>query len=333
MDTSANPTASSDVDPRSIRRTSDWLLEYLRCPRCGTVLRMDGDRLDCERRHWWPIIHGIPRFSPQSTYADSFGFEWARFPRVQLDDLGGTPSEATFIAKSGLSPDMVRGKTVLDAGCGMGRFAQVASRWGAACVVGFDLSQSVEVAADNLAQFETVAFVQADLTAPPLRPGSFDIVFSIGVLQHTPSAYRSLASIAPLVKPGGLLAVWVYSQWLRWGLLGGELIRLYTRRLEPDRLLAHVERFAPRLKRLKEAVPALKRPVDFLVPSSNQRDPEWQKLDTFNWYSPRYQSKHTYREVESWFRRLGFEEIARLRTPTGVRGRRPPAAGPASPAA
>jgi len=54
-------------------------------------------------------------------------------------------------------------------------------------------------------------------------------------------------------------------------------------------------------------------------------DPEWRVLDTFDWYSPRYQWKHTYPEVRIWFETAGLEEITILPRPVAFRGRMPPA--------
>jgi hypothetical protein len=50
-------------------------------------------------------------------------------------------------------------------------------------------------------------------------------------------------------------------------------------------------------------------------------------LDTFDWYSPRYQWKHSYREVEQWFRDLGYEDVRRHDFPVAVSARRPADSG------
>jgi len=263
---------------------------------------------------------------PSSTYAESFGFEWTTFPRLQLDDANRRESEETFRLKTGLEPGDVEGRTVLDAGCGMGRFSDVVARWGAQRVVGVDLSQSVEPAAMNLGAYDSVAVLQADLRALPLEPASFDIVFSIGVLHHTPNTLESLTRLAQFVKPGGRLCVWVYSKRLRLTHAGSEVLRLYTRRIDHQRLLRLVRRAVPRVHSLRTRLPALRRLFDMVVPVSSHPDPMWRILDTFDWYSPRYQWKHTYREVEGWFRELGFIDVGRQPVPVAVAGRRPPLA-------
>ena len=299
-----------------------WLLELLVCPVCGQSLNRGADNYSCGR-HTFPVVRGIPRFTPPSSYADSFGFEWTSFPRLQLDAEESHESADTFRQKTRLGPDDVAGKVVLDAGCGMGRFTDVVARWGGARVVGADISRAVEAAAQNLVVFQSVGVVQADVRSLPFAPESFDIVFSIGVLHHTPNTFQSLARIARLVKPGGTLAVWVYSRRLRWTMLGSEVIRPLTSRMRPERLLRMVSWVTPRMREIKRRLPGAKPILDFVLPTSNHPNPEWQILDTFDWYSPRYQRKHTYSEVEAWFRKLGFETVERLGVPVAVRGRRP----------
>ena len=301
-----------------------WLDELLLCPTCGSDLSVeDAASLTCSSGHTVPVVRGIPRFTAPSSYADSFGFEWTEFPRLQLDDESGTESEETFRTKTGLTAEDVRGRTVLDAGCGMGRFTDVVARWGAERVVGADISRAADAAGQNLAGMANAAVIQADLRELPLRAASFDVVFSMGVLHHTPSTLQSLRRIARFVKPGGIFAIWVYSRRLRWTLLGGEILRPATNRMPPERLLRAIKAVVPRVSAIKDAVPAAAAPLDFLLPTSNHPDPEWQILDTFDWYSPRYQWKHTYPEVEAWFRRLGLVDVRRLEVPVSVRGRRP----------
>ncbi len=301
-----------------------WLQSFLICPDCGGDIAIeDAASLTCPSGHAVPVVRGVPRFTPPSSYADSFGFEWTEFPKLQLDDESGRESEETFRTKTGLTPEDVSGRTVLDAGCGMGRFTDVVARWGAERVVGADISRAADAAAENLKNTSNAAVIQADLRELPFRSAAFDIVFSMGVLHHTPDTLQSLRRIARFVKPGGILAIWVYSRRLRWTLFGGEILRPATNRMPPERLLRTIKAVVPRVNAVKRAVPAVAAPLDFVLPTSNHPDPQWQILDTFDWYSPRYQWKHTYPEVEAWFERLGLIDVRRLEVPVSVRGRRP----------
>jgi SAM-dependent methyltransferase len=118
-------------------------------------------------------------------------------------------SEKEFMAKTGFSQELLAGKLVLDAGVGAGRYTDVASRWGAD-VVAVDLSFAVEAAQRNFGVRKNVWIAQADIGSLPFRDGSFDVIFSIGVLHHTPDTRAYFAKLVPLLKPGGVIAIWVY---------------------------------------------------------------------------------------------------------------------------
>src|SRR5579872_4171820 len=106
---------------------------------------------DCGREY--PLVDGVLRFVDAQDYAGSFGFQWLKHDRTQLDGEKSHRSELDFMEKTGLGPEDFAGKLVLDVGCGMGRYAEVITRWGAH-VVGIDLSRAVEAAARNLADRE-----------------------------------------------------------------------------------------------------------------------------------------------------------------------------------
>ena len=108
-----------------------------------------------------------------------------------------TPNPATL--------KFIPGRLVLDAGCGGGRYARLAGSHGAK-LIGVDLSSAVVNAARLCAGLAGVAILQADLLDLPLADQAFDVVYSIGVLHHTPNPRRAFAEIARKVKPGGRLA-------------------------------------------------------------------------------------------------------------------------------
>jgi hypothetical protein len=63
-------------------------------------------------------------------------------------------------------------------------------------------------------------------------------------------------------------------------------------------------------------------PLRLLTKIAMDADPEWRVLDTFDWYSPKYQWKQTYSEVHEWFERAGLAEITTLPRPVAVRGKK-----------
>ena len=113
--------------------------------------------------------------------------------------------------------DGMRGKAVLDIGCGAGvdliRFAK-----GGALVTGVDLAESaIELATANFAQQGLTADLRvADGEALPFADAAFDLVFAHGVVQYTADDRRLVAEVRRVLKPGGLAIFQVYNRrsWL-----------------------------------------------------------------------------------------------------------------------
>jgi SAM-dependent methyltransferase len=138
----------------------------------------------------------------------SFGDEWSRF-----DQSGMTADEAekafeeyfTIFPWAELADDAVG----FDMGCGSGRWARfVAPRVGLLCCI--DPSSALEVARQNLAEFDNVQFLQASVDSPALAPASFDFGYALGVFHHVPDTAAAIRSCAELLKPGAPLLLYLY---------------------------------------------------------------------------------------------------------------------------
>lgn len=305
------------------------VLAILRCLSCSGLLRQEEDSLICEgcdRRY--PVVKGVVRFVDAQLYAGSFGFQWLTFHDTQLDTERGQRSEADFRRRTGFKPEDLAGKLVLDVGCGMGRFAEVATRWGAR-VVGIDLSLAPEAAVGNLASRDAT-FLQADVFKLPFAPESFDFIYSIGVLHHTPDCERAFKMLPGLLKPGGRIAIWLYSRYNNWYKMS-DVYRKVTRRMSPRLLHKLCYGVVPLygVHQVLRKIPLVGRPASgalaYLIPMAFDEDPKWRVLDTFDWYSPWYQSKHTYEEVFRWFEDCGLDDLRVVMQPIAVSGRKPAA--------
>jgi SAM-dependent methyltransferase len=303
------------------------LLTLLRCPTCRGSLENAEGGLKCPvcGRHF-PEVRGVLRFVGEGNYADSFGYQWKSFQRTQLDQVDNDLSERDFIRKTGLTPEDVKGKLVLDVGCGMGRFAEVVTRWGAR-VVGIDFSAAAEVAAKNLSDREFLAF-QADVFSLPFAPEAFDLIYSMGVLHHTPDCEKAVKLLPQYLKPGGTLAVWLYSGYNNWYRFSDQY-RKITHRMSPRALHSFFRVAVPFfywLDRGLRVVPVVGKPaagvIHHVFPVNRHPIAEMRVLDTLDWYSPKYQSKHTYEQVFRWFESCGLESLSVGNNPVGVRGRK-----------
>jgi 2-polyprenyl-3-methyl-5-hydroxy-6-metoxy-1,4-benzoquinol methylase len=313
--------------PENWSGVADEVLSILRCLSCQSELRQVAEGLACvECGRKYPVVNGIVRFVDAEHYAGSFGFQWHKFRKTQLDDDSSRRSESDFRRRTGFEPEDLAGKLVLDVGCGMGRFAEVATRWGAR-VVGIDLSLAAEVAYENLRDRPTT-FFQADVFKLPFAPESFDYIYSLGVLHHTPDCQAAFKVLPRLLKPGGRIAIWLYSKYNKWYKMS-DLYRKVTRRMSPKVLHKLCYGVIPLYgaHQILRKIPLVGRPasgvVAYMIPMAFNPDPKWRVLDTFDWYSPWYQSKHTYEEVFRWFEECGLEDLRVVLQPVSVTGRKP----------
>ena len=205
--------------------TRERLLELLRCPECrGHLERLETGDLRCRQcGRSAPVVGGVPCFVKDEDFDGggvasrtraSFGYEWTHFNDWK-------PSGQTFGDYfSNFDLESLRGRTVLDAGCGMGRHARQIAPF-ADTVVAVDFSSAINEAARNVADQTNVQCVQGDLTRLPVADDAFDLVFSMGVLHHIADTSGTLLGLVKALKPGGRLRLYLY--WKRTGFAGAVL--------------------------------------------------------------------------------------------------------------
>ncbi|PYN96845.1 MAG: hypothetical protein DMD91_19840 [Candidatus Rokuibacteriota bacterium] len=108
-----------------------------------------------------------------------------------------------------LTLEDLRGKRVLEAGCGGGQHTAFMAPY-ARELVAVDLNTTAIARARNRAA-TNVTFLEADIATMDLGR-RFDIVLSIGVVHHTDEPDRTVANLARHVAPGGRLVLWIYSR-------------------------------------------------------------------------------------------------------------------------
>lgn len=271
----------------------------------------------------YPIVRGVPRFVDAEAYADSFGVEWNRWPRTQFEfENVGRPMEGHTTRMweriTGVSPDDVRDRTIVDFGCGPGRFLDVVRSKGG-YAVGIDLSSAVEAARENFRTDPDVLIVQGDILHPPFVPGSMDGGYTVGVLHHTPDPAAGLASLARVVQPDGWLACCVYSKDDFYDYPSVARLRGLHHTLKPivgyrfalayayfaAYMLAPALQLAKRMG-MWSAVQYVERN---LLVCLRLKDPRWGVLDVFDAITPQIASTHTPEEVRGWMERAGCGDI------------------------
>ena len=322
-------------------------LENFRCPACkagGLELtavspQLPDDALmkgtircpDCNGTY--VLRNAIPRFVPDDQYAGSFGFQWNKFRRTQLDSYTGLPLTADRLFFVTKWQRELHGERILEAGSGAGRFTEVLLGTGAT-VFSFDLSSAVDANQVSNGAWPNLNLFQGSIYDIPLPEQHFDKVVCLGVLQHTPDPERAFASLASHVKPGGELAVDVYSR--RWQQLVSwkYLLRPFTTRIPQKTLFRMIEIVVSVLlpvsiflRRIGGKVGGRIMPIleysHWGLPYKLNR--EWAILDTFDMYSPAHDHPRNKAQVHEWFAGAGFVDVVVEFGPNGIiaRGRRP----------
>lgn len=133
---------------------------------------------------------------------DSVQRDYSR--KLELFNAFAAPELRRALANLPLKPGMV----VVDAGCGTGGtmnlFAEVIAAPGR--VIGLDLAQ-MHVIAARAGAIEDALVVQADLTKPPLAPGTVDLVWSMNTINHLRDPDAAATTLAKLLRPQGAIAL------------------------------------------------------------------------------------------------------------------------------
>jgi uncharacterized protein YbaR (Trm112 family)/SAM-dependent methyltransferase len=268
----------------------------------------------------WNTYRVTPRAEDLVTYFWLTGADPELYDKLSVNDVFSFyPTEADLEKIDG---SRLAGKTVLDVGCGMGKYLSVVSDY-ARTVIGLDLSDALVRARSVVKDRPNVHLVQGNILAPPLKSEFADFVYSLGVLHHTPDTHAAFLSAASLVKPGGQLAVWLYpkekepsayADRIHW--IQDDVIRPVTCRMPPQ-MLRIVSAIFGRLTFVRDRAAArhqatgsrIARRVSAyagLVAVGRHRDPEIAAFLNFDWYSPQYRSYHSEAELEGWYREAGF---------------------------
>lgn len=324
------------------------IIDMFCCPLCGGNINIKSSekefvgaikegRLSCILcKSEFPVKNHIPRFVSSENYAESFGFQWNKHAKTQIDKFSGiNMSRDRFFQVTGWGANL-RGQRILEAGCGAGRFTQVALDSGAE-VFSFDYSNAIDANLANNGLRKGFYPFQGDIYHIPLKKAFFDKIFCFGVLQHCPDPKRAFLSLLPYLKSDGEIAIDIYDLTFRAYLNPKYWLRPFTKRLSPDHLYKLVEKTVPKVFPFKmwitDHIPfgkyfAFFIPVayhkGFLSHSDNltyEQLLEWSILDTFDKFAPKYDKPKSIGTIRKWFAEAELENIEVCYGPNGINGR------------
>jgi SAM-dependent methyltransferase/uncharacterized protein YbaR (Trm112 family) len=291
------------------------ILNILCCPSCKRDLELlendvgsgevNNGLLQCKNcQKSFPIVNKIPRMmvdlGDRTELAESWGFQWAQHAEGKLERstyYGETEEEElnNFFDYLGISPDSLRGKTVLDAGCGCGRLTSALSKYGVE-VIGIDIATSIEQIYSYCQPGQNVHIIQADIASLPFKNESFDYVWSKLAICYVRNPEEAFKKLTDVLKPSGTIMVAVPDKAnLAFTVRLKDFLRI-THRI-PRKLLLYLSwGFAPVLSLAKiltgKPMTSLRASAFFL----------------FNSLHPSFMTRHTREEVAGWFDKHNFDQ-------------------------
>jgi SAM-dependent methyltransferase len=300
------------------------------CCTCHDAWVVSGELVAGDARY--PIVGGVPRLLPASAGDDeygpgaplgglsaqiqeSFGYEWEHFDELLPEYEGVAQSYFRLVPER-----LFEGALVLDAGCGMGRWARWVAERPVRRLYAVDFSRAIDRAAATLASHATAHCVQADIRHLPFRPGTFDFIYSLGVLHHLVDPDAGMRSLIGRLKECGALLVYLYyaldnrPAFFRWLLAAVTAVRRLTSRLPKPamhrlawligvgvywplaRCAGLLERFG--LTRLARNVP---------LHHYQRYSLKLMVADAFDRFATPVERRYTRRQIVHWLARYGLE--------------------------
>lgn len=277
----------------------DRFRDLLACPACAGPLAADWSCGRCGTR--FDVHDGIPNLrlpGDARTEAVRRFYDRTPFPGYPpRDNLQALQARAERSLFAQLIDRAIPGDArIVEVGCGTGQMCIYLAR-ADRVVVGADLTRAalrLGVAAARRFGLDRLQFVETDLMRSGLKAGAFDVVFSSGVLHHTPDPRLAFVRLAELARPGGTIVLGVYNAFARIPL---------------------------RLRRVVARASGLR-----LIPfDSVLRDRRHEPARRAAWIRDQYQHpeehRHTLAEVQAWF---AENRVEYLRTyPSAVLGDEP----------
>ena len=223
---------------------------------------------------------------------ESFSYQWEEIPEgAHL--VGDTRFEQEMFwlisDYTDLPRDWFAGQSVLDAGCGNGRWSYAFAKLGAHITAADQSAAGLANLSRMLEGQRNFRAVQANLLQPLPFDETFDLVWHYGVAHHTGNTRLVVENVSAAVRPGGRLFLMIYG--------------------EPHNKSEFAE---------VNSYVSLRRQTQFMtfaekVKFLESRFPREQVHGYFDAVSPAINDLHRFEEIEGWLRDLGFCDVRRTR--------------------
>jgi arsenite methyltransferase len=269
----------------------------------------------------------------QAQTAKTFGYKWGRKESYHSEHLR-QKTRAWLVERYGdllgLLDTRDRLPLLLDAGCGSGFTADLlfGERLRNVAYVGADISQAVDIASETLQGLAGASlFLQCDIMDLPFPAHSFDLVYSEGVLHHTPSTKAAIEKTAALVKPGGIFAIYVYARKAPVREFTDDYVRSSLAAIGPEQAWDKIRPLTLLGKALGDLHVKVDVPQDVELLGIPEGEIDIQRLFywyvckmyydeqlsleemnhiNFDWFAPRYSHRQTPEEVRAWCEAAGL---------------------------
>jgi len=204
-----------------------------------------------------------------------FDYQWKNIPSKNIEYNQKRVDE--LLSFTGLSPEYFNGKSVLDAGCGNGRYTYALMELGAKV-------RSIDISPEAINTIKKINANSEVCGILELPKSNYDFVLSWGVIHHTQDPYECFLALVNKVKPGGRLHIMVYS---------AKSQRKYTKLRR---------KFAGLNNNGKMGL------CEELAKKAGDKHGWWDALN------PKYNHGYTQREIIKWYEDSGFTDIRVAKT-------------------
>lgn len=312
------------------------LLEFLACPACGGSLSLlscaterppaegltpeieEGEIVCRSCRQTFPVRGFVPDLRVENVRRQSATI-------THYNALWGESASGGFkphsLAVAQVVPlEIEAGQVVLDAGCGNGKdTAWLARQHPDTQFLAVDISEGIHLAQQLTASLGNAHPIRASVLSPPFRRGIIDLLYSYGVLHHTPDPESAFINLSSTVRAGGRAIIYVYTDLreeplMRLALLPVTTFRGLTRRLSPGALQRLADILSPFmfltfglsarvLRAVGRRTPAERLPFNWV------QSPRGASGDLFDRFGAEYEWRHNPKQLRSWFVKGGFDEF------------------------